>query len=136
MPAYVSVSSAWTSLCRPYVYFALASSYPYGANKNSRRQNYRLPRCGVSFALLWFAHNESARDIDVAVSGVLDDGHPFGVTDAWVVVGIEVNTDSVCVCVCFYYTLFSSVARGVPYLLHGNYDASTQLNYKQCPTGR
>ena len=27
----------------------------------------------------------------------------------------------------FYYTLFSSAARGVPYLLHGNYDPSTQL---------
>ena len=25
----------------------------------------------------------------------------------------------VCVCVCFYYTPFSSVARGVPYLLQG-----------------
>ena len=24
----------------------------------------------------------------------------------------------VCVCMCFYYTPFSSVARGVPYLLH------------------
>ena len=33
----------------------------------------------------------------------------------------------VCVCVFFYYTPFSSVARGVPYLLHGNYDPSTQL---------
>ena len=33
----------------------------------------------------------------------------------------------VCVCVCFYYTPFSLAARGVPYLLHGNYNPSTQL---------
>jgi len=45
----------------------------------------------------------------------------------------------VCVCVLFYYTPFSSVARGVPYILHRTsyyvkgliVNSSTQQNYKQ-----
>ena len=45
------------------------------------------------------------------------------------------DTPRVCVCVLFYYTPISSVARGVLYLLQSIYFSSTQLSYNQLSVG-
>ena len=46
------------------------------------------------------------------------------------------NSTHVCVCVFVYYTPFSSVARGVPYLLQGMYGLSRHhLTILKSPRG-